>query len=116
MGHWVSWKHLGNTLLSRRFNVKPVNLGQDNTTTIQVIRNGSKSARCRKHLDNKVFFLKDCVKEEQLIVTHVPTELMVEEDYEEDYLNEINEDEAERRLEAAAEEEELWERRGILGI
>jgi hypothetical protein len=66
-----------NYLLSRQFNVGPANLGQDNTSTIQVIRNGTKSARRLKHLNTKVFFLKDYVEEKQLVVNHVPTEFMI---------------------------------------
>jgi hypothetical protein len=60
-----------NYLLSRQFNVEPANLGQDNT------KNGTKSARRLKHLNTKVFFLKDYVEEKQLVVNHVPTEFMI---------------------------------------
>jgi hypothetical protein len=66
-----------NYLLSRHHNVEPVHLGQDNTSTIQVITNGAKSAKRMKHLDIKIFFLKDYIENGQLMVHHTPTENMI---------------------------------------
>jgi hypothetical protein len=66
-----------NYLISRGYNVAPAQLGQDNTSTIRVINNGIKSARRLKHLDTKVFFIKDYVEDNQLLVEHVPTESMI---------------------------------------
>jgi hypothetical protein len=66
-----------NYLISRGFATPPACLGQDNKSTIQVIRNGIRSGRRLKHLDNKIFFLKDYVEEKQLVVDYVPTECMV---------------------------------------
>jgi hypothetical protein len=66
-----------NYLISRGFVTPPACLGQDNKSTIQVIRNGIRSGRRLKHLDNKIFFLKDYIEEKQLVVEYVPTECMV---------------------------------------
>jgi hypothetical protein len=66
-----------NYRISRGFNLPPACLGQDNQSTIQVIRNGIRSGRRLKHLDNKIFFLKDYIEEKQLVVDYVPTECMV---------------------------------------
>lgn len=66
-----------NYLISRGYDVDPLSLGQDNTSTIHVINNGLKSARRLKHLDIKIFFLRDYVEEKQMKVIHIPTEDMI---------------------------------------
>jgi hypothetical protein len=57
--------------------VEPVHLGQDNTSTIQVLENGAKSAKRLKHLDIKIFFIKDYIENGQLTIEYIPTEVMV---------------------------------------
>jgi hypothetical protein len=66
-----------NYLLSRGFNSPAALLGQDNKSTIQVVNNGIRSARRMKHLDNKIFFLKDYVEDNQLLVKYIPTNNMI---------------------------------------
>jgi hypothetical protein len=66
---------VGNILGFRNYlDVEPVNLGQDNTSTIQVLANGAKSAKRLKHLDIKIFFIKDSIENGQLTIEYIPTE------------------------------------------
>ena len=51
--------------------------GQDNKSTIQVVVNGIRSAKRLKHLDNKIFFLKDSVEDNQLLVKYISTNNMI---------------------------------------
>ena len=66
-----------NYLLSRGFNSSAALLGQDNKSTIQIVVNGIRSAKRLKHLDNKIFFLKDYVEDNQLVVKYIPTSNMI---------------------------------------
>ena len=66
-----------NYLLSRGFDSPAALLGQDNKSTIQVVVNGIRSAKRLKHLDNKIFFLKDYVEDNQLLVKYIPTNNMI---------------------------------------
>jgi hypothetical protein len=51
---------------------------QDNTSAIQLERNGKESSSKRtRHLNIRFFFIKDCIDKQLLTVEHCPTDNMV---------------------------------------
>ena len=51
---------------------------QDNTSTIKLLNNGRESAGKRtRHLDTRLFYVKDLVKNKEVEVVYCPTEKMI---------------------------------------
>lgn len=66
-----------NFLGAQGYEVPPVTLGQDNMSTIQLLKNGRTSSERTRHINIRYFFLKDRMVAGELVVVHVPTLDMV---------------------------------------
>ena len=68
---------MNNFLKEQGYEPEKTVLMQDNTSAIQLEWNGCESAGKRsRHMDNRYFFIKDCIKHKQLEVEFCPTDEM----------------------------------------
>jgi hypothetical protein len=54
-----------------------IQLFQDNTSTIRLITNGESTSMRTKHINVKYFHLKEKVDNNEIQLSHLPTELMI---------------------------------------
>ncbi len=66
-----------NYLKSRNHIVSNAILYQDNQACESILKNGVSSAKKMKHIDSKYFFITDYIKEGELVVKWLKTDLMV---------------------------------------
>jgi hypothetical protein len=54
----------------------PTKLHQDNKSTMKIIEKGKSEAKT-KHINNRYYFVKQCVEAKEIEIIHLPTELMI---------------------------------------
>lgn len=64
-------------LLHQGYNVGPANLYQDNTSTIQLVKNGRSNSSRTRHINIRFFFIKDRVDKKEISLKHLPTNEMI---------------------------------------
>jgi hypothetical protein len=66
-----------NFLQAQGIKVKPVNLKQDNKSTICMVEKGESTSPRKRHVAIRYFFVKDRMENGEVEIAYLPTELMV---------------------------------------
>ena len=64
-------------LIHQGYNMAPATLYQDNTSTIQLVKNGRSNSSRTRHINIRFFFVKDRVDAKELQLQHMPTDEMI---------------------------------------
>ena len=64
-------------LIHQGYSVAPATLYQDNTSTIQLVKNGRSNSSRTRHINIRFFFVKDRVDAKELQLQHMPTDDMI---------------------------------------
>ena len=70
-----------NYLISRNYNVLDTILYQDNQASISILKNGINSIKRMKHIKSKYFFVTDYIKNNELRVEWIDTNMMIADFY-----------------------------------
>jgi hypothetical protein len=69
--------HMEKFLKSQGHHIKEKIIYQDNVSTIRLLTYAHSSSQRTSHIDAKYFFLREHIESNDIVVTHMPTKLMV---------------------------------------
>ena len=68
---------LRNFLIGQGYNIKPIDLRQDNMSTIKLIKNGKSNSDTTRHIAIKFYFITDNIARKEVEISYTPTEEML---------------------------------------